>query len=84
MNQTYVDRKAYEWEWYYAYSSIVGGFLHLVPGEDYYSAAFVCVSVAIGVVGVVDTAAVAAIVCRRFFLLGQIRVPLQQRAFQAP
>jgi hypothetical protein len=29
MNQTYVDHKAYEWEGYYAYSSIVGGFLHL-------------------------------------------------------
>ncbi len=53
-------------------------------GEDYYSAVSVCVSVAIGVVGVVDTAAVAAIVCRRLFLLGQIRVPLQPRAFQAP
>ncbi len=53
-------------------------------GEDYYYAVSVCVSVAIAVVGVVDTAAVAAIVCRRFFLLGQIRVPLQPRAFQAP
>jgi len=32
MNQTYVDHKAYEWEGYYAYSSIVGGFLHLQVG----------------------------------------------------
>jgi hypothetical protein len=29
MNQTYVDHKAYEWEAFYAYSSIVGGCLHL-------------------------------------------------------
>jgi hypothetical protein len=26
MNQTYVDHKVYEWEGFYAYSSIVGGF----------------------------------------------------------
>jgi hypothetical protein len=29
MNQTYVDREAYKWEGSYAFSSIVGGFLHL-------------------------------------------------------
>jgi hypothetical protein len=29
MNQTYVDCEAYEREGSYAYSSIVGGFLHL-------------------------------------------------------
>jgi len=29
MNQTYIDHEAYEWEGFYAYSSIVGGFLHL-------------------------------------------------------
>jgi hypothetical protein len=30
--KTYVDHKAYEWECSYAYSSIVGGFLHLYVG----------------------------------------------------
>jgi hypothetical protein len=29
MDQTYVNQRAYEWEGSYAYSSIVGGFLHL-------------------------------------------------------
>jgi hypothetical protein len=29
MNQTCVDHKVYEWEGYYAYSSIARGFLHL-------------------------------------------------------
>jgi hypothetical protein len=29
MNQTYVDHNVYEWEGSYAYSSIVGRFLHL-------------------------------------------------------
>jgi hypothetical protein len=29
MNQTYVDHEAYEPDSYYAYSSIVRGFLHL-------------------------------------------------------
>jgi hypothetical protein len=29
MNQTYVDHDVYEQEGSYAYSSIVGGFLHL-------------------------------------------------------
>jgi hypothetical protein len=29
MNQTYVNDKAYGWEGSYAYSSIVGGVLHL-------------------------------------------------------
>jgi hypothetical protein len=30
MNQIYIDHEAYEWEGYYANSSIVGeGFLHL-------------------------------------------------------
>ncbi len=29
MNQTYVNQKAYEGEGSYAYSSIVGGLLHL-------------------------------------------------------
>jgi len=29
MNQTYVDHPVYEWEGSYAYSSIVGGLLHL-------------------------------------------------------
>jgi hypothetical protein len=29
MNQTYVDHKTYEWKGSYAYSLIVGGFLHL-------------------------------------------------------
>jgi len=29
MNKIYVDHKVYEWEGSYAYSSIVGGFLHL-------------------------------------------------------
>jgi hypothetical protein len=28
MNQTYVDHEVDEWEGSYAYSSIVGGFLH--------------------------------------------------------
>jgi len=32
MNKTYVDHEAYKWEGYYAYSSIVGGFLHLQVG----------------------------------------------------
>jgi hypothetical protein len=32
MNQTYVDHATYEWEDSYAYSSIVGGFLHLEVG----------------------------------------------------
>jgi hypothetical protein len=32
MNQTYVDHQAYEWEGTYAYSSIVGWFLHLQVG----------------------------------------------------
>jgi hypothetical protein len=32
MNQTYKDHKAYEWEGYYAYFSIVGGKLCLVIG----------------------------------------------------
>jgi hypothetical protein len=33
MNQTYVNhQEAYEWEGSYAYSSIVGGFLHLQVG----------------------------------------------------
>jgi hypothetical protein len=32
MNQIYVNRKAYEWEGSYAYSSIVSGFLHLQVG----------------------------------------------------
>jgi hypothetical protein len=31
-NETYVDLKVYEWEGSYAYSSIVGGFLHLQVG----------------------------------------------------
>ncbi len=30
MNQTYVDHEVYEWEGSYAYTSIVGGFLHLI------------------------------------------------------
>jgi hypothetical protein len=29
LNQTYVNYEAYEWQGSYAYSSIVGGFLHL-------------------------------------------------------
>jgi hypothetical protein len=29
MNQIYVDDEVYEWEGSYAYSSIVGGSLHL-------------------------------------------------------
>jgi hypothetical protein len=29
LNQTFINHKAYEWEGSYAYSSIVGGFLHL-------------------------------------------------------
>jgi hypothetical protein len=29
MNQTSIDHKAYKWEGSYAYSSIVGGFIHL-------------------------------------------------------
>jgi hypothetical protein len=29
MNQTYVDHEVYKWEGSYAYSLIVGGFLHL-------------------------------------------------------
>jgi hypothetical protein len=29
MNQTYVDREAYEWEGSSAYFSIVGGFLQI-------------------------------------------------------
>jgi len=29
MNQTYVDHETYEWQSSYAYSSIVGEFLHL-------------------------------------------------------
>jgi hypothetical protein len=29
MNQTYVDHEVYEQDGYYAYSSIVRGFLHL-------------------------------------------------------
>jgi hypothetical protein len=29
MNETYVDDEVYEWEGSYAYSSIVGGSLHL-------------------------------------------------------
>jgi hypothetical protein len=32
MSQTYVYHKVYEWEGYYAYSSIVGGLLHLQVG----------------------------------------------------
>jgi hypothetical protein len=32
MNQTYLNHEAYEWEGSYAYSSIVGGFLHLQVG----------------------------------------------------
>jgi hypothetical protein len=32
MNQTYVDHKTYQREGYYAYYSIVGGFLHLQVG----------------------------------------------------
>jgi hypothetical protein len=32
MNQTSIDHKAYEWEGSYAYSSIVGGLLHLQVG----------------------------------------------------
>jgi hypothetical protein len=32
MNQTYVDHKMYEWQSSYAYSSIVGEFLHLPVG----------------------------------------------------
>jgi hypothetical protein len=32
MNQTYVDQETYEWESSYAYSSIVGRFLHLIVG----------------------------------------------------
>jgi hypothetical protein len=32
MNQTYVDHQACEWEGTYAYSSIVGWFLHLQVG----------------------------------------------------
>jgi hypothetical protein len=29
VNETYVNHEAYEWEGPYAYSSIVGGLLHL-------------------------------------------------------
>jgi hypothetical protein len=32
MNQTYLNQQAYEWEGSYAYSSVVGGFLHLQVG----------------------------------------------------
>jgi len=32
MNQIYINHEAYEWEDSYAYSSIVGGFLHLQVG----------------------------------------------------
>ncbi len=32
MYQTYVDRETYEWQSSYAYSSIVGDFLHLQVG----------------------------------------------------
>jgi len=32
INQTYVDHKAYEWEGYYAYSSIAREFIHLQVG----------------------------------------------------
>jgi len=32
MKQIYGDHKTYEWEDSYAYSSIVGGFLHLQVG----------------------------------------------------
>jgi len=32
LNQTYVDHEGFEWEGFYAYSSTMGGFVHLLVG----------------------------------------------------
>jgi len=36
MNQTYEDHKGYGWEGSYAYSLIVGGFLHYISKHNFH------------------------------------------------